>query len=132
MGIAFELRNAISTIRDNLNPTCRFNGVTQAVVEGWLTAVENHLNQTPVDWAAIKISLNVLSRWIGRVDELRAAAEVFRLITTGGDQLTAAAVVPSEFEHWLWAPRLLDQVGIKESISNGADAITAFPPVAPR
>lgn len=132
MGIAIELRNAIRAIRENLNSTCRLNGVTPNVVEGWLTAVENHLGRAPVDWAAIKISLNVLSRWIRRVHELRAAAEVFRLITTGGDQLTAAAVIPSEFERWLWAPRLSDQVGVGEMISGGADAITAFPRVAPQ
>lgn len=132
MGIAIELRKAISSIREKLGPTCRLNGVAPTVVEGWLTAVENHLACAPVDWSAIRICLNVLNCWIGRVHELRAASEIFRRVSTGGDRLTAAAVLPSEFERWLWAPKLSDQFVGSEILSGNPNAVTAFPPAVPQ
>lgn len=104
MGIAIELRSAIGDIRKHLAPTARLNGVEPSVVEGWLGAVENHLNRVPLDWAAIRVCLNVLGRWIDRVEELNAVAGVFKKVSHGGDRLNGQTGLPSEFEDWLWSP----------------------------
>jgi hypothetical protein len=133
MGIAIELRNAIGHIRRHLAHTAELNGVEPFVVEGWLVAVEDHLNRVPVDWAAIRVCLNVLGRWIGRVEELSVVVEMFKKVSSGGDQINVQTGLPSEFEDWLWspwpaAPKDLDLAGA----GNERGAIREFPRAVPR
>ena len=100
---AVEINQALDSIRAHRSKIVQLNALELEVVESWLDAVERELNQKPVDGVELSVCLEVLSRWIGPVEELHSAAEVFEKVRDRARTNRESEGIPSSFVEWFWA-----------------------------
>ena len=77
-----EIHAVVAAIRVQCEQVARRNGLQCAVVESWLSAVEEKCAQPAIDESAVRVCLRVLERWVSPLSELAGSHAALVRLTT--------------------------------------------------
>ncbi len=108
MPAALRIQKTVAAIRAQIGRVAGCNGLQPAVVESWLSAVEEQCGREAMDEPTMRVYLRVLERWVSPVSELTAAhADLVRLSGAGahaGDGFP----IPRSANGWIPPARMVE------------------------